>query len=74
LGDSEIGGIARMYQRSRYFNNTLQDKIDIALKQIPSLDMEKAPAGTGLLSGYAGEGMLRLTVLNQANISWMQLL
>jgi hypothetical protein len=74
LGDSEIGGITRMYQRSRYFNDTLQDKIDIALKQIPGLDMEKAPAGTGLLTGYAGEGMLRLTALNQANISWMQLL
>ena len=74
LGDSVISNIIRMYQRGLYFNDALQDEIDIALKQIPALDMEKTPAATGLLSGYAGEGMLRLTALNQANISWMKLL
>ena len=29
---------------------------------------------TGLLAGYAGEGLLRLTALNKTNISWMNLL
>jgi hypothetical protein len=74
LGDSTIGKILRMYQCRRYFNDALQDEMDVALKQIPDLDMEKAPTGTGLLTGYAGEGMLRLTALDHANMSWMQLL
>jgi hypothetical protein len=75
LGDSETGCIVRMYQRSLYFNDVvIQDEIDIALKQIPDLDMEKAPTGTGLLTGYAGEGMMRLMALHQSNRSWMNLL
>jgi hypothetical protein len=74
LGDTAIGSIVRMYQYSWYFNNILQSEIDMALKQIPDLDIEKQPAGTGLLTGYAGEGMLRLTALDQTNISWMHLL
>jgi len=74
LGDSAVGNIIRTYQRSRYFNDALQDEIEIALKQIPDLDMEKAPSGTGLLTGYAGEGMIRLSTLNRTNISWMNLL
>ena len=73
LGDSAIGNIVRAYQRSRYFNDPLQNKIDITLKQIPALDMEKSRTGMGLLTGYAGEGMLRLVVINQTNISWMNL-
>jgi hypothetical protein len=74
LGDSAIGNVIRAYLRRQYFNDAVQDEIDVALKQISDLDMEKAPAGTGLLTGYAGEGMLRLTAINQTNISWMQLL
>jgi len=74
LGGSAVGNITRTYQRIRYFNDALQDDIDIALKQIPALDMEKAPTGTGLLNGYAGEGLLRLTALNPTNTSWMLLL
>ena len=74
LGDLAVGRIVRAYQHTQYFNNGLQDEIDTSLKQIPDLDMEKAPVGSGLLNGYAGEGMMRLTGLNQSNISWMQLL
>jgi hypothetical protein len=74
LGDSATGSIVRLYQRSRYFNNALQGEIDIALKQIPDLDIEKPPVGTGLLTGYAGEGLLRLAALNQTDTSWMILL
>ena len=36
--------------------------------------MEKAPTGTGLLNGYAGEGMIRLTALKEVNIAWVNLL
>jgi hypothetical protein len=74
LGDSAIGGIVRIYQRNRYFNDTLQGEFDIALKQTPDLDMEKPPANMGLLTGYAGEGLLRLAALDSMNVSWMQLL
>jgi hypothetical protein len=75
LGDSVTGSIARMYQRSWFFNDTLHGEIDNALKQIPDLDMDKLPVGMGLLAGYAGEAMLRLTDLNQTNnSSWMLLL
>jgi hypothetical protein len=75
LGESVIGNIARMYQHFHYFNDDdLQDKIDIALKRIPNLDMDNRPVNMGLLIGYAGEGLLRLTALDPTNISWMQLL
>lgn len=74
LGDSVIGNLVRMYQCNRYFNDTLQENIERGLKQIPALDMEKPPAATGLLTGYAGEGLLRLTALDSTNLSWMQLL
>jgi len=50
------------------------DKIDAARKQIADLDREKPPESTGLLTGYAGEGMLRLTALNQTDTLWTHLL
>lgn len=74
LGDSAIGNIIRSYQCSQYFNYFLQDEVNIALQRIPALDMEKVPTSMGLLNGYAGEGMLRLTALDHTNISWMYLL
>jgi hypothetical protein len=74
LSDSVIGSIIRMYQRSHYFNDILQSEIDLALKQIPDLDMEKPPVSVGFLTGYAGEGLLRLTAFQQMNNSWMFLL
>lgn len=43
-------------------------------KKISNLNLEMAPTDMGLLNGYAGEGMLRLTVLDGTNISWMNLL
>jgi hypothetical protein len=75
LGDSVISNIIRMYQCNQYFNDDIpQDEIDIALNQIPDLDMEKLPVGMGLLNGYAGEGLLRLAVLDPKNVSWLHLL
>jgi hypothetical protein len=61
-------------EQCRYFNDSLQDKTDLVPEQISPLDMNKPPVGTGLLSGYAGEAMLRLTALGQINRSWMHLL
>jgi hypothetical protein len=74
LGDSAIGNIIRMCLQSRYFNVIFQDEIDCTLQQITDLDFEKAPTALGLFPGYAGEGLLRLMMLDSTNISWMQLL
>ena len=74
LGSSVTGNIIRTVQQCRYFNNPRQDDINAALTQIPDLDIEKPPASTGLLTGYAGEGMLRLTAIEPSMISWMHLL
>ncbi|MCL2650951.1 MAG: hypothetical protein FWD60_08010 [Candidatus Azobacteroides sp.] len=54
--------------------NEIHENIYLALKLIPDLDMEKSPESTGLLTGYAGEGMLRLTAINPKDMSWIQLL
>lgn len=74
LGNSVVSDVVRIYQHNRYFNDKLQGSIDQAFRQIPDLDMGKAPAGTGILDGYAGEGLLRLTALDQTIMSWMNLL
>ena len=74
LGDSAVGRIVRAYLRILYFNDGLQDEIDFSLTQIPEMDIEKLTSGMGLLTGFVGEGLLRLTALDQANTSWMQLL
>jgi hypothetical protein len=72
LGDSVTGKIARMVQHNQYFDEALPVEID--LKQIPDLDMENPPVDMGLLSGYAGEGLLRMTATGRINNSWMFLL
>jgi len=74
LGDSTTGNIIRKYLHNRYFNERLQTEIEVDMKQLRDLDLEKPPAKMGLLSGYAGEGLSRLTALNQTNIFWMYLL
>lgn len=74
LGDSTFANIVRTYQYTYYFGSDLQAKLDIASMQIPDLDIKISPTRLGLLSGYAGEGLLRLTILNPAIISWMRLL
>ena len=72
LGNTAIGNIIRKHQHSWYFNETLQSDID--LKQISDLRMGESPVSMGLLTGYAGEGLLRLTALQQMSKSWIFLL
>ena len=74
LSDSVVGSVAQLYQRSHYFKHDSQNEMDVALKQISDFDMNKPPDSMGLLNGYAGEGLLRLTALNQTNKTWMLLL
>ena len=52
----------------------LPDREELIGQQILNLDMENAPVSTGLLNGYAGEGMRRLTVLDKTTASWINLL
>jgi len=76
LGSSITNNIARMYQYNRYFNIDLHGKIELSLKKILNTkNMEKQQfAEIGLLTGYAGDGMMLLTALNQTDMSWMLLL
>jgi len=74
FGNSPYSNIISMYHRNHYFNVSLQDEIDDALKKIPDLDLEKPPSSLGLLLGYSGEGLLRLTAHKKVNMSWMHLL
>ena len=73
LGDSSVGNIIRKYQYNHYFGYTLKNYNDSISKQIQSMNMEKPPVNMGLLTGYAGEGLLRLTVINKTDMSWMLL-
>lgn len=74
LADSAIGPLVRKVQSSRYFDDTGQHETDRILNQIPDLDTEKPPVSTGLLTGYAGEGLLRLEALRKTDHSWTFLL
>ncbi len=73
-GFDRCTGLLDQCRKNRDFSKPSPLEMDIALKQIPDLNMEKAPDSMGLLNGYAGEGLLRLTALDQTNKSWMQLL
>ena len=72
--NTTIGRFIRDYQNNHYFGCVLQDEKDTILSQIQVLDLEKPLESVGLLGGYAGEGMIRLTALNPENQSWMLLL
>lgn len=52
----------------------LKHETKIFQQQILDLDIEKSPINTGLLDGYAGEGMMRLMALGVADMSWKNLL
>ncbi len=73
-GFGQCSGLLDQCRKEWSLLEPLQHKIKIPLQQIPGLDMEKSPVSTGLLDGYAGEGMLRLVVLGQTDMSWMNLL
>ncbi|GGK14702.1 hypothetical protein [Parabacteroides faecis] len=74
LEDSTISNFIRKVQSSRYLNDTNQNEIDTILNQIEDLDTEKPPVSMGLLTGYAGEGLLRLEALRKTDHSWTFLL
>lgn len=74
LRNSTVGNTIRMYQHCYYCSFDTLGEADITLKQIPELDKGKAPTNMGLLTGYAGEGLLRLSILDSRSYQWMQLL
>jgi len=68
FGDSQVGKAAQKYWHN-YYNNHSQT---IETGQITGLNFEKETPKVGLLYGYAGEGMLRLSVLD-SKLNWMNL-
>lgn len=73
LSHSTVGNVIRTYQYNHYID-TRSNNLKSALQRIPDIDMDKVPVSMGLLNGFAGEGLLRLTVLDTTNVLWMQLL
>jgi len=74
LGHSVTGNIGRIFQHNYYFNNSLKGDPEIDLSLISDINKNKSPVSMGLLNGYAGEGLLRLSFLHQMNRSWILLL
>lgn len=74
LGNSVLEDIIRQYLCQRYFKEISSIEIHKVFELLPPLDRKTLPAFMGLLDGYAGEGLLRLTALNGIDPSWMQLL
>jgi len=73
LKDSPFRSIVKMYHRNRYFNEGLNGGGDIN-KLILNFNAEKSPTSLGILTGYAGEGLLRLTAFQQSYNPWIFLL
>lgn len=73
-GFDQYTGLLEKCRKEWSFSEPLRHEIENTLQQIPNLDMKKAPVNTGLLGGYAQEGMLRLTALGQTDASWINLL
>lgn len=56
------------------FNLLFHNEFIFNSKLLLSLNLEEAPTSMGLLSGYAGEGMMRLAVVDKINLSWVNLM
>lgn len=69
-----IDRIAYVNQCCKYLNTTLDNGRIFALNPIPPLDINRSAVNMGLLAGYAGEGLLRLTMLQYIEKSWISLL
>jgi len=73
FGNNIVGNLARIFY-CNFNNDDPLDEINSVIKQLPYFNFEQPPCDMGLLSGYAGEGMLRLTALEPTNVSWINLL
>lgn len=74
LTDSTVSEFVRKYQRNCCVGDYLHNNVYMDLKKVSDLNKKKQSITTGLLTGYAGEGLLRLTAINKVNISWLNLL
>lgn len=72
--DFSVANMIRMYQSCYYCNNPSYDELDKAIKQTLNQGLWKSPVNMGILTGYAGEGLLRLAALDPINTSWIRLL
>ena len=74
LGNCTVGKMAQMFLDNHYLISSLSVETECGLDNLPDLKGLNATNSMGLLTGYAGEGMLRLTSLYQTNREWMYLL
>jgi hypothetical protein len=68
-----MNNLQRLYTCKNYFNLNLSEKIEKEWENRKESD-NSFLTDMGLLNGYAGEGLLRLTAHNYTDISWMNLL
>ena len=71
--NSFVKNLASIFQCNNY-KDILQSEADNITKHLLNWNIAKSPQDTGLLLGYAGEGLLRLSIINQTRIFWLSLL
>ena len=71
---SNVGNIINKLHCEYYFRQSYIEDASVAIQKLSEIDIEKPPTSFGLIQGYAGEGMMRLTALNEINTSWTFLL
>ena len=74
LGKSSVGNFVRMNKINYYLKDIISDKKNKKFKYSAEINMKNTSANMGLLTGYAGEGLLYLTFFHNHNVSWIKLL
>ncbi len=68
-----IGKLANNYHKT-VFEHSSVNYSSLIQKHIREKELDSTGINMGLLDGYAGEGLLRLTLINKCNPSWLELL
>lgn len=74
LKDFRMERFFRLYLLDYYFNEFLAYKMHKSLEIMPELINDNTQNTMGLLTGYAGKGLLLLIALNAIDHSWIRLL
>lgn len=71
--NSFIGKLASIFQYNNY-SDILKHEVNNITEHLLNWNINKSYQDTGILFGYAGEGLLRLSLINQTDLSWLSLL
>lgn len=71
--NSFVGKLASTFQYNNY-NDILKPEENNIAEHLLNWNIEKSYQETGILLGYAGEGLLRLSIIGQTDLSWLSLL